>query len=125
MTNSKYNNIYNYAKLLYENNNIIIDCKQILLSNGPELFKYPTKIKEDDHIIKNNLNYLYTDIEKLKKGLETMSTKIERQLQAGGPAPRPTPAPYTPVPASGPGSIPDPSANPFPPGMRPATPWWN
>jgi len=65
---------------------------------------------------------LYTDIEKLKKGLETMSTKIERQLQAGGPAPRPTPAPYTPVPASGPGSIPDPSANPFPPGMRPTTP---
>ena len=61
MTNSKYNNIYNYAKLLYENNNIIIDYKQILLSNGPELFKYPTKIKEDDYIIINNLNYLYTD----------------------------------------------------------------
>jgi hypothetical protein len=36
---------------------------------------------------------LSTDIEKLKKGLETISTKIEKQLQAGGPTPRPIPAP--------------------------------
>lgn len=61
-------------------------------------------------------------IEDLKKALEKRSNVIERRLQAGGPAPRPTPAPITsgpPLPTHLGGTG---GGSPFPPGMSPSSP---